>query len=163
MTSQVCRKCGTEKPLTDFNKDATKNLGVRRICKPCHRSEVAQYVQDHREQWKVACRRWYDNNKDRKLAYDQQYRANYTERQKELKRLVTNARWRVLRSAMPAWADAKAMRDFYAEAARTGMHVDHIVPLRGRIVSGLHVPANLCLLPPSENQRKSNRWWPDMP
>lgn len=37
-------------------------------------------------------------------------------------------------------------------------HVDHEVPLQGRIASGLHVPENMRAIPASENQRKSNRF-----
>lgn len=60
-------------------------------------------------------------------------------------------------NALPAWADLTAIDKFYVEAAATGLHVDHIYPLRGETVCGLHVPLNLHLLSPLENLRKGNR------
>jgi hypothetical protein len=66
----------------------------------------------------------------------------------------------------PAWLtpdDHWMLEQAYElSAIRTKMfgfqwHVDHIIPLRGKTVSGLHVPWNIQVIPAVENQRKSNR------
>ena len=60
-----------------------------------------------------------------------------------------------LRKAMPVWADRLAIRDIYRNRPE-GMHVDHIVPIRGELVCGLHVESNLQYLPGEINMKKSN-------
>jgi len=68
--------------------------------------------------------------------------------------------------ATPKWLtkeQKKEIQKFYIEAAEitkeTGIsyEVDHIMPLKGKISSGLHVPWNLQILTKSENGSKSNR------
>lgn len=73
------------------------------------------------------------------------------------------------RNAIPRWASLKAIRSIYRESARrsktegVSYHVDHIVPLRHRLVCGLHCEANLQVLTAIENLSKRNSYWPDMP
>ncbi len=71
--------------------------------------------------------------------------------------------------ATPSWANLDAMRQIYERCAQvtreTGVihQVDHIVPLQSKHVCGLHVEANLQVLPRADNAKKSNRWWPNCP
>jgi len=67
----------------------------------------------------------------------------------------------------PKWLtydQRQKIKEFY-ETARilsnsfeVNFHVDHIVPLRGKFVSGLHVPWNLTILTAEQNMAKSNKF-----
>lgn len=65
---------------------------------------------------------------------------------------------------MAPWANRLSIRDFYVLAQKlsyeTGvMHeVDHIIPMQGEKVSGLHVENNLRVIPMVENRRKHNHY-----
>lgn len=72
-------------------------------------------------------------------------------------------------SREPVWlseADRWLISEVYCLAAArsraTGVkhHVDHVLPLNGRLVSGLHVPANLRVIPAGDNARKGCQFSP---
>ena len=106
-------------------------------------------------------RRWASSNLQQKLA-----KKRWQIKNKPLLAAHCARRKAHIRRTTPAWLtadDHDAMRAMYAEAARLTIergepyHIDHIVPLRGRNVCGLHVPANLQVLRGADNYRKSNR------
>lgn len=89
------------------------------------------------------------------------YKSKWKSRNPAKVRADTLARKRGLKQATPPWLTPEhwqQMNAIYDEAREKGMHVDHIVPLRGRIVCGLHVPWNLRILPPEENMSRPRRW-----
>lgn len=57
----------------------------------------------------------------------------------------------------PKWADLEAIKQFYINCP-DGYEVDHIIPLRGKTVSGLHVIDNLQYLTAKENRKKANKF-----
>lgn len=68
---------------------------------------------------------------------------------------------RVHSQQTPPWANARKIFRLYIEAAELrakghDVEVDHIIPLRGALVSGLHVENNLRIISRTENGKKSN-------
>lgn len=59
--------------------------------------------------------------------------------------------------ATPKWANLAKIQEIYINCPK-GYHVDHIVPLKGLTVCGLHVEANLQYLPALDNIKKGNRF-----
>lgn len=83
------------------------------------------------------------------------------------KRALLNKRKEYIALATPTWVDHVAIAKVYEECVKrtteTGIphHVDHIVPLRGTNVCGLHVHWNLRVTPARDNLTKSNRFTED--
>jgi hypothetical protein len=79
-----------------------------------------------------------------------------------------NAEWAKYRAdklqRTPKWADLEMIRKIYDTSTWitkvTGLehHVDHIIPMRGKLVSGLHIAENLRVLPGPENLAKGSKF-----
>ncbi len=62
-------------------------------------------------------------------------------------------------TATPLWADLNAIKNFYMTCPKNKV-VDHIIPLKGKLVSGLHLVENLQYLSNVENCSKNNKFEP---
>ena len=103
----------------------------------------------------------------RNQEYERQRKIEYRAANKDKVRHHRAIRRASLMKAKPPWLTKDQKRqivEVYAEAIRltneTGVqhHVDHIVPLRGKTVCGLHVPWNLRAIPADVNQRRPRIW-----
>ena len=89
--------------------------------------------------------------------------------QDETRLSEAHRRWtKKLYTRRPAWYDHKRVLAIYTEARRqrrTGraVVVDHIVPLNGEGVCGLHVHTNLAIILARDNREKGHLFWPGGP
>lgn len=169
-----CTKCFTEKPREEFHKAARCPDGLQHKCKSCANVEYLKT----REKRLAHKKEYYAQNRERILEVEQKRYEKQSERLKQQardfrknnpdKHNALNARTRASKlQALPKWLnedDKWMMKEAYSLAQlRTRLfgfmwHVDHIVPLRGKNVCGLHVPWNLQVIPATENLSKSNHW-----
>lgn len=112
----------------------------------------------NREKAHAATKTWRESNLDKARA-----RSIKWARENKARAYALTAKYHADKlQRLPAWADVSAIDLIYAEARKqreAGMdvHVDHVLPLRGRLVSGLHIPENLQIIPALFNRQKSNR------
>lgn len=78
---------------------------------------------------------------------------------KEYKCLTEARRREATVKRTPVWADTEKLSEFYANCPE-GMTVDHVLPLRGKLISGLHIPENLQYLTRTDNGHKHNKFTP---
>lgn len=124
-----CTSCNTIKELSVISSNNS-------TCKECDNIRSKTFRINNPETVKVAAHTHYINNKEQYIARN------------------INRRVGALQ-ATPSWANLDKIKQIY-DLCPAGYHVDHIVPLKGKLVCGLHVESNLQYLTVEENLKKSN-------
>jgi len=172
---KTCSSCHKEKALSEFAKNGKY---YRNKCKVCTRPQINAWYVDNKEAHLANTAKWAAANKDKRKAIFSKYReANLESCRKRCREwqkknpdrtTAAVAKRRAAKlNATPNWLTQEhhdQIKLIYAHAKEceilTGdkYHVDHIVPLQGENVSGLHVPWNLQVLPADINIKKSNSY-----
>jgi len=136
--NKYCAKCNCIKPRSEFGLDKSNSDELSSSCSICLVNKSRAYYASNAEKSSLASMRWAKDNPEVKRAIDAKRRA---------------AKLR----ACPSWADVAAIRDIYLNCPE-GYHVDHVIPLQGDNVCGLHVETNLQYLTAEENLKKGNKF-----
>ena len=165
--SEICTPC-VKLRLKDYNK--------RPEVKSASKERVRKWCAENKDRKNKNSREWKANNKDKVSGYNEKYMEK--PKSKELRRLAHLRRYwenpdkyrakacahdSRVRKSRPIWQSIKQINKFYRLAKSLNLEVDHIVPINSELVCGLHCVDNFQLLTRSENARKGNRLWPDMP
>jgi len=128
-----------------------------------YKSKNAKWAKENKVKKNECSSEWREKNPEHSAQYGREWRAENPDKNR-----AKTARRRAARiKRTPMWLssdDYKAIQAMYKEASRmteaTGVkhHVDHVIPLNGRFVSGLHVPDNLQILTAYANLSKGNQF-----
>lgn len=177
---KLCTKCGVEKPFSMFNALKKAKDGLQYHCKTCkleyqqanpRRKEVTKKYYDanrevcvaravishqkKREYYTAQVTQWQRENREQFLATKRAFYARNAAVEIERVRRRQGRIKNVDHLSVPERAEMEGIY-FFCRIFK-GFEVDHITPLNGETVSGLHVPWNLQALPRSVNRSKGNR------
>ena len=122
-----------------------------------------KHYEENRDKELARGKKYYKENRDKELARNKKYSAENLQK----KAAITAKRRAALLERIPSWsneADLKAIKKIYARCKRinrlTGIkhQVDHVIPLQGDGISGLHHSTNLAIIPAALNKSKYNKW-----
>jgi hypothetical protein len=108
------------------------------ICRECSIQKSRDYRVNNKDAARKSSRDNYYNHKDEYIARAIQYKTHR-------------------KFATPSWANLDKIKEIYYKCP-VGYQVDHIIPLQGKLVSGLHIETNLQYLTCEDNNRKSNKY-----
>lgn len=142
-------------PLEACKKGHISPIGVLgRVCFECSK--------DYRKPKDLTC----EDAREKSREYMRNYKANNILRVRKSQLRYSIARSHRNRLATPSWLTKEhydMIESLYIQSRELSIstgeqyQVDHIVPLKGKTVSGLHVPWNLRVIPAKENAMKNNK------
>lgn len=163
-----CKDCRSAVDAANYRASRSKRLAQVAAYKEAHPDRVkrsnAESYRKNKSRRTVTYLDYYSKNRDEIKARTSAY---YQRRKADLRPYyaVAGAKRRASkRNATPAWADDAVIklvyttRQYLTEDTGKEWHVDHIVPLQGRNVCGLHVHFNLRVIPAKDNLSKSNHF-----
>ncbi len=172
---KICKICNTTKEISCFVKNKNGLYGVSTRCKDCFSAYNKQRYLTNKEQIKGKSLEYYKLNKEKVKLYKQknvdkikEYNKEYLQNNKDLFRIHIANRRAIKLNATPKWLNKDhklQMRKLYKLAkdneivSNQKWEVDHIVPLQGSNVCGLHVPWNLQVITAKQNRVKKNKFF----
>lgn len=140
----ICSGCVEEKNINQFYIHS--NGQPRKQCKRCVLDRRCRPAPDPARQAKYR-----EANYELCLQRTRQWRKNHLEY--DAFRTATRRAYKLKQT--PLWANLDKIKTIYINCPK-GFHVDHIIPLKGKLVRGLHVETNLQYLPATDNLKKRN-------
>ena len=120
--------------------------------KKTRKEKIKLYILNNKEK-RIETNRLYNlNNKEKKREYNIKYKL----KNPHIQKAILAKRRAAKLKATPKFANLEKIKEIYKNCPK-GYHVDHIVPLQGKEICGLHVEWNLQYLTPSDNHSKSNK------
>jgi hypothetical protein len=141
---KTCKKCGSDKPFSEFNRKASTADGYYSRCRPCHREDSrkdyernrekrqakqAEWREGNREAWLNSTSRWQQANKDYVRAQQARWREENRERARQNMKNWYEANKERAKAGARQWAKDNPEKVAARNARRRAREAAQVIPL----------------------------------